>query len=316
MAKHDERVASDDPLLYILDPDFSNEPILDEDVLLQNAANTDEADAIELQDQQEAAGLTPFSMLEGEDDGHLYGRLITVARGASQASPTAGPSVPRERTERLWTVFLQAITMPSSAEGGNPLVAVITYGVGAASFQKTINLLSTNALKFNLYARRAEVSFYWANGAAASAAVVSCAIVPGAYAGADAYAWQWGYNTASGGAPVTQADFGILWTGPGVLGQVHVMINQVVGVGVPLWPLLFDLGTGLRPANGTAPILGGRMGAVFNAGDDRSYTDEQAPGTVTWGTALTIALSTTPDLYNAPAPANGNQMTADVKVGT
>lgn len=260
----------------------------------------------------------PELAAEGPDaQANLYGNIYTVPRGTTQSDPQPGPFVPREPRERLWTITIQPITIPLStgvAVIPVPLVAVATYGQGQATFTKVVKMTATTAVKFTVVARRVEISFYqgiagqWSGGSA----TVSASIVPGAYTGADGYAWTWADN-GSGGAPISGADNGLAWTGAGVLGQIHVMVSAVANPGTALWPLLLDLAAAPPPAN-SLPIRGGRLDAVFGVGDGQQFSDERAPGATSWTNGLVVALSTRPDIYVAPNA--GNQMTVDVKAGT
>lgn len=243
----------------------------------------------------------------------LRGRLITIQPGSTVQEPTSAIASPIEREERTWTVSLQPVTLPFYPIAIPGIItAIVTYSIGQASFSKIVSLPTLNLVKFTVQARRVEISLYVAgNYLSVSNGInvlptVQCAVSPGNFTGPDGYAWQWG-----------QPQFGatgLLYTGPGVVGQLHVSFQTAAVPGTPLWPLFFDVLTVGAIGAAQPPIRGSRLGAIANVGDDRSYSDEVAPGSVQFTNGLFFVLSTTAAVYTAPAA--GNQAAVEAKVGT
>jgi hypothetical protein len=239
----------------------------------------------------------------------LRGRTFTLPLAYQTASdPFSVISIPAEKEERLWTITVQVLQQATgeSAQGAY-VTLLLEYGQGQARFRRPIQIPPSQVpVKFTLNARYINASFYYSTGAPTAPATISLGIVPGGYLGADAYAWTWVQKTGN-------TSFATVWTGPGVLGQIHEMVTAVTAVGTPIWLLGFDeIGAG-APAGGSQLVFGLRLGATFAQGDDRSYGDQFAPGSTFWVTGLKLAMSTSPDAYAAPAV--GNYFSADVLVG-
>jgi hypothetical protein len=237
------------------------------------------------------------------DKSYIYGRLIKVAPGTTAASPVDGVHTPIETRERVWSITIQQ-TAPAPIADGNDVNVYVVYAQGQAKFTKgPIDIGSTNTIRFSVVARHVEVYLTKAGG---PPALVNVAVVPGKYTGSDYYGWQWATS-------ISGADFGLMTTQPGVLGQVHVILRAIPGAATPLWPLLFDQPNNAQPAATTIPLRGGRLDALSNVGDGRTMVDEVATGTVAWSKGLVVALSTRPDQYLAPVA--GNNITIDLKYG-
>ena len=258
---------------------------------------------------QEPSILARRAVHPAEADAARYGLTFTLPR-AFVGNPYPGVSIPAHAREKTWLVTIQVFTQATGGESSfySYVTAVINYGQGQARFTRTIQLPASQIpVKFTLVARYLDISFFYTNAAPTTPAVISAAVVEAGYQGPDAYAWVWSPNPKTG-----TTSFGNVWTGPGVLGQVHAMVTGVSNPGTPIWILGFDQ-TAAQPGGGAQPIVAFKLGAIFNNGDDRSYGDEFAPGSIFWVSGLTLAMSTNPDTYQA-VPA-GNFFSADVKVG-
>lgn len=239
--------------------------------------------------------------------------------GGTAGDPNADP--------RPWDVSVMA-----TAQATSLLTAAaywqLRWWVKGAAYQTPIRLLDpTFNTKRNgqvVVASAVQIVLYGVTNQAAGVVAPQqwvCGIAPalGMSFGAERFNWQWAYQEAGGFA----ASIGTLWdmtngiggTGnpfqqAGCVGQWKCTLVANPG-GTLLYPMLLD---------NSIPIAGSVLNPVQNAGDAQSYGDEFRPGTVSFGghgntlTKLQAALSTTPDVFTAPAQAATASVLA--KVGT
>ncbi len=238
----------------------------------------------------------------------LRGRTFTLPLAYTTASDPFGViSIPAEKEERLWTITLQVFQQATGETVASYVTMILEYGQGQARFRRPIQLPPSQVpIKFSISARYINASFFYSSGAPTTPATISLGIVPGGYLGADAYAWTWVQKTGN-------TNFATVWTGPGVLGQIHEMVTAAAAPGTPLWLLGFDEVGNNAPGGGSQLVFGLRLGATFQTGDDRSYGDQFAPGSTFWLTGLKLAMSTSADAYAAPLA--GDHFSADILVG-
>lgn len=257
--------------------------------------------------------IAPVVVRGGPDhQADLYGRTFDLPLAFSTAGdPFAAVSVPRSSGDRSWVVTIQVGKQATGGAlaGDSPyVVATVNYGQGQARFSRSILLPpSPIPIKFQLFARSIDISVYYSL-IPATKATISIAAVPGEYSGADAFSWSWSATPKTGAG-----SFGTVFTGPGVVGQIHAMLTAVAVANTPLWLLGFDeIGAG-APTGGSVLVPGCRLAAMFNAGDDRSISMKDGPGSMFFVNGLKLALSTSPDAY--AAAAGGNNVTIDAEVG-
>lgn len=255
----------------------------------------------------------------------LQGKVYPVGPGTTQQEPAPGPVQPAQHdgVARKYTLTFQPTAMPTpGTRTGNTtplLYALITYWQGDISYTFLYGFTASNLNVrrfFTCSANRIEV-FFFANPLIqpSGQSYVRASIAQGEVRSTDFYTWQSSTevaNTGDNGQLVALNVGGVLGNlGPGVIGQYHVILTTAANPGTPLYVLFFDSPT--APTAGQEAIAGGTSDALFQAGDSRSYDDEWSPGWQCFSTGLWVALSTTPQVYTAPAA--GNILYAVAKIG-
>jgi hypothetical protein len=241
-----------------------------------------------------------------------------VPVSASQVDPVAGPAIPFGPS-RGYVLTFQPTQLPYFAGTGlnSPMFAQITYWQGAASYTLTLTLSTLARRYMALTANRVEVHFYQVGGNT-SYGIIRASVTEGYVESNDFYAWS-----ASPIGPVygdtttdpTGTTVGQLMTGPGVMGNFHVVLQTAAVPNTPLYVLFFDSNIAPTTAVGhRTPIRLAVSDAVFNAGDSRSADFVQSgAGAISWTYGLWCALSTDP--HQLVEPAAGNVVYVDVMVG-
>ena len=229
----------------------------------------------------------------------------TVSIGGAVRSAGLVSLLYRERKSHKFTLRVQLT-------GYVPGVDFVT--VAGSTIQLTVREISRGVAlvrgPFNLTPGAARVYRFTGEGIVVSVSVgnsESSGLVTatlsddGEAQGGDFLAWQ-------PATPIRGAAKGLLYTGPGCVGQLHCTVKTAPNAAA--WLLLFDSLT--EPAANTAPIAGGVSDAVSAIGDSVNMEDEFEPGVVSFQNGLYAALSTDPTQYVAVA---AGAVSLDAKIG-
>lgn len=228
--------------------------------------------------------------------------------GGSAGDPLADP--------QPWDISIQ----PQSNNGqvGVPAVAAVywqlRWWVKGAAFTSPIRLLdcgtseSRNLFLFNsannrqrVVASSVEVTFWAVTNQPANTVAplqVSVAIAPCRDASpAERLNLQWSASVAAISGNIVDRVLNPFLQG-GSVAKFQCTL-KTAGAGV-VYPMLIDA-TDVSLIAGTSPIPGTVLAGLTTAGQQASFGDDVRPGTVDFNQGLVFALSTTPDVFTAPA---------------
>lgn len=237
------------------------------------------------------------------------GRVVLVRfDGSTQNAIETDPN------EDVSTWTIQAQPLQAMQQGTNLLV---TYWVGDASF--TLPLLSLNPtaatptvgpmVRTVVDATKVRLDIVTPPAGGGGQGSVSVGVVKGGgLRGPERSGGKWIQTPAAAGV---LADNYLVQQGPGSLYAATVnVVTFAAGVNV-LYALLFDQGAAGHPVANAVPIPGGRSTQLAPGNPSAQFDGSFMP--VQWMSGLVPVLSTTADVYTAPAA--GQQFTFDGFVG-
>lgn len=264
----------------------------------------------------------PSSIVGLQQTGQLIGALNTPSFDEETDCTVILQILPSQST---------IIPVPPSSGTGlyfaeNQVLAVISYGVGAATLTKRVTLSSPALRRVQLCARNVQVSLQslYVNPPKTGSIAVAVAVVPGHMALRDAYTWMQ--------SPVLRAgDHSPIWPpsalyatsgqstpdlAQGVVGNLKATLTATSAPGTPYYLMLMDLPPTYAGLTGVElPMQYGVSPAMLNVGDSVSFNGLEMPEACTFTNGLWVALSTTVNIYT-PVPASpSTQMCFDALIG-
>lgn len=229
--------------------------------------------------------------------------ITTVLNVGPPSQSVMGPIYPKEIDQ---TIIIKPAGPPSSDTASWPnnslstIVAVINYQVGSVLLQKKMYITSTVARFLEISARAVQVSFYMQLGGLGSTfqIPVDVAIIEGHHKQNKFYAPT---LLIVDGVPGTGAG---AWYGEGALAWISVMMTSAGGASAtsPQYLVGCDLPAVGSLVSGTTPIIPGTLSTpLVGVGSVGNMSDASDPGCMGFSYGLVWALSSTTNVYTAPA---------------